>query len=77
MPVSTPTSYGRRLLEHLIKEQEAVKIGSVLDLLCLTPDRQHAARRRPEGLHDRLRRPAWQRQDTYRAGRALPRGSRR
>ncbi len=37
------------LLEHLIKEQEAVPLGSVLDLLCLTPDRQHALGGVPKG----------------------------
>jgi len=37
------------LLDHLVKEQEAVELGSVLDLLCLTPDREHALGGIPKG----------------------------
>lgn len=37
------------LLDHLVKEQEAVELGSVLDILCLTPDREHALGGIPKG----------------------------
>ena len=37
------------LLDHLVKEQEAVSLGSVLDVLCLTPDREHALGGVPKG----------------------------
>lgn len=37
------------LLDHLIKEQEAVSLGSVLDLLCLSADRMHALGGIPKG----------------------------
>ncbi len=37
------------LLDNLIKEQQAVEVGSVLDVLCLTNDRQHALGGIPKG----------------------------
>ena len=37
------------MFERLIKEQEGVPLGSVLDLLCLTPDRQNALGGVPKG----------------------------
>lgn len=37
------------LLEHLIKEQEAVPLGSVLDLLCLSPDGSQSLGGIPKG----------------------------
>ncbi|MCB9555808.1 MAG: AAA family ATPase [Deltaproteobacteria bacterium] len=36
-------------LDELIKEQQAVPMGSVLDLLCLTPDGEHALGGIPRG----------------------------
>ncbi len=40
------------LLDNLIKEQHAVATGSVLDVLCLTNDRQNALGGIPQRLHD-------------------------
>lgn len=37
------------MFEDLIKEQEGVPVGSVLDLLCLTSDRQHSLGGIPKG----------------------------